>query len=518
MRIILSAVITTTMTASAAYAYDNSDDSYVRTNPEIESSAGQRQASVSYAKYPFLNLKANHIALNGHSWEALSHKFDRSGHDGTVNVVHIGDSHIQAEGSTSVIRHELQSMYGDAGRGLIIPFRLAGTNQPFDYRITSSTAMNSAKLLKTPWSTRMGFTGISLAAPTQRFTLSVSGDNRFDAFKIHGHGTINIVDISGSDNRPIGFSIDKTGSAPVFVHLDKSINDMTMTLSAPGANIYGIELIKDNHGVRYSAIGNNGATFSSYCDIPDMATGVAQLKPDLIILSLGTNEAFGKMSDETFYSHIGHMISDLRKTCPHAEILLVTPSECQRSVYTTVASGSKRKRRRRRIRNYAVNNNVERMARTIRRYGNDNHIPVYDFYEIAGGKGASEHWLKHRLLSNDRIHRTWAGYTLEGQLTASALIDVLTSPGKRLEMHSDNGAERQVIDTISRSVQTPAPDTQHNDIKIKDNKLNNRAVSAKSKKNKSYSKTGKKSKYSKTVKKKRSKKSARKRRSSNRRR
>lgn len=60
-------------------------------------------------------------------------------------------------------------------------------------------------------------------------------------------------------------------------------------------------------------------------------------------------------------------------------------------------------------------------------YASDNNIPLYDWYEIAGGKGSSPKWIADRTINTDRIHLTMAGYRLQGNLFADALIEAITA-------------------------------------------------------------------------------------------
>ncbi len=137
-----------------------SDDAEIRENPdlgparEISGTETARRRADYYSSYPFLNLDANRITMNGADWSALSAML-AAADDTVISIVHIGDSHIQAEGSTSRTRTLLEDRFGSAGRGLVIPFRLAGTNQPNDYTISSSSSFTSAKLLKMPWAVDM---------------------------------------------------------------------------------------------------------------------------------------------------------------------------------------------------------------------------------------------------------------------------------------------------------------------------------------------------------------------------
>jgi lysophospholipase L1-like esterase len=423
----LCIVATSIAIAAAPPLQQDASDSDVTTreNPELEAGSAIAQ-SRDYKSYPFLKLTENKIKYNEHSWQALAEKFNETKHGGTINIVHIGDSHVQADGNTGRIRKLLQEDYGNAGRGLMVPYRLAGTNQPLDYKITSAAPFTSAKLLKMPWPTQMGFTGISLHAETSKPTFKITSPSSFKNMNIFGDGkfTVETVTVAGKD---VTFST-KAQTWGVQITFAEEISSIDITLNGSNFNIFGFDVRKnDAQGVIYHAIGNNGATYSTYSLIGNTGKDISALSPDLIIISLGTNEAFGKLSDATFYSNIDVLVNDIRKHNPNAEILLTTPSECQRSVYSTKAIRRRGRRRTTKVRTYQINSNVNRMRNVILKYAADKQLAVYDFYEVAGGQGASAKWLQNRLLSSDRIHRTWAGYYLEGELLYHALSDAIKS-------------------------------------------------------------------------------------------
>lgn len=62
-----------------------------------------------------------------------------------VRIVHIGDSHVQAGFWTGDLRYHFQKRFGDAGRGLVFPFRLAETNNPLDIRWLSNKTWTARK-------------------------------------------------------------------------------------------------------------------------------------------------------------------------------------------------------------------------------------------------------------------------------------------------------------------------------------------------------------------------------------
>lgn len=376
----------------------------------------------------FINLKANSIKMNGDNWSVLGEDLARNAQFGGIfPILHIGDSHIQADAATGTTRELLQNVFGNAGRGLITPLKMARTNEPRDYRITSSTPWVTSKLMKTPWESPMMFTGVSITPMRNKFDLelgTVSSDkvkeNPFCAIRLFYQGELT-VDACISDGEKIFYTCEyRDGCAILRFH--NSVDSVTLKMSTDGnpydVHIAGAELLNSTKGILYDTIGNNGAMFMSYNALSDFHR-ISELSPRLVIISLGANEAFGVISDDAFEDTIDIMVKRVRKAAPDAKILLVTPIECQRR------TGSKR-RGKKRPGGFVVNSNVLRLRNVINRYGEDNHIPVYDLYEVAGGNGASEKWTSSGLMNQrDRIHLTWAGYELQGRLTYDALVKAL---------------------------------------------------------------------------------------------
>jgi lysophospholipase L1-like esterase len=393
-------------------------DAETRVNPVIDNEVS---VATTPREYDFINYDSNHINLNGQSWEPLARKFASIADGGRVSIVHIGDSHIQAEGSTSVTRSKFAEAYGDGGRGLITPFKLAGTNQPVDYTVTSDTEFTGSRLLKTPWPVQPGFTGIGIKPASDVFTLTITSQTPFDGVRIFGSGSITILDVAG-----MPFTTQLIDSVPTVKF--SSVSEATITLNTADAVLCGFELLSDKPGVEYSAFGNNGAAFSSYTDLGGIVgPAVSYLHPDLIIVSLGTNEAFGTISDVAFYDTIDKLMNELRAANPNAQFLLTTPSECQKSTIRTIRRG----KRRRKVKSYAINKNVARLRDVIVEYGKDNGIPVYDWYEVAGGEGSSHKWLANKLLGRDRIHLSWPGYAVMGSMLYDAINDAVVKSGNQ---------------------------------------------------------------------------------------
>ncbi len=405
------------------------DDALIRENPEQEE-APATLVTANYQAYPFLKLSHNHIALNGADWGSLRRRFDACD-DTVISLVHIGDSHIQAEGSTSRTRSLLQHRYGNAGRGLITPFKIAGTNQPLDYSIVSTSSFTSAKVLKQPWPIEMGFTGIALQPNSKFFEFTIGVEDRgegnavdFDFVRVFTHGNLpTLKSVLVPRGKQSVYNHTVQGDT-ITIFLLEPQERITLNFEANGpCQIFGFDLQNQMTGLVYHAIGNNGATYNTYNSVPNFGRDLASLSPNLVIVSLGTNEAFGKISDDVFYSNVDRLVTDIMSNNPEAQILLTTPAECQRSTMVRTGKGKKR----RRTRSYSVNTNVARLRNVILRYGTDHQIPTYDWYAVAGGQGSSTHWIQKSLMKSDRIHNTWAGYALQGSLLYDALIECLST-------------------------------------------------------------------------------------------
>ncbi len=385
----------------------------------------------------FVNYKANHITLNGADWSGLrkSLRSPKSWHGGKWQAVQIGDSHIQPDIMTAQVRHRLQHKWGNGGRGLIAPLNLARTNEPRDYYLKSSCRPSAtSKLLSRTWSTEIGLTGVAIGWDTAFTELGLRAKMAADRFTsvtlLHApHGGYETASTGGE----VLFGKELSPWASRF---DLPAATDTVTLGVPcTSDFHGAILSNNKQGVMVHAIGNNGATCGTYLKVDRFAEQMKVLDPQLIIISLGTNEAFGNISGVE--SNLHQLVTRLRTAMPKAQILLTTPMECQKRVSTKVAErvkvGGGRKRKAsyktvyKTVTSYAANSNVPRVRDIIMEYGRRHRIAVWDLYTIAGGAGASNKWVAAGLMNpNDHLHQLEAGYELQGQLLADALMEALT--------------------------------------------------------------------------------------------
>lgn len=389
-------------------AQDESQED-LRLNPEIEQGADEADYD-----YPFLDLDANRIHMNGADWSSVRERYSLSCDTGDVfSVVYLGDSHVQADFGGAVLRRRLSVTPGSAGRGIVIPFKLAGTNEPADYSVRLQPRYESAKLMKQPWSVEMPFTGIGLRPLSREccFEISCAGQP-FSEVRLHYRGERpQVCRVESAEGIEIPFEYcDST------IWLDETVADIKVCFESAERTVFGgFELWSSGGGVLVHSVGNNGATFSSYNGIDNFGRRLAALQPDLIVIALGTNEAFGRFDEDRFRESVGALLDDIIGENPDAALLMVAPAECYRRVY-------RRQKGRRRRAVSVVNENVARVRAVLKEYSEAGGIPFYDSYAVAGGAGSAAKMKQAKVLGNDGVHYTAPGYRMWGSLLGDAIL------------------------------------------------------------------------------------------------
>lgn len=342
----------------------------------------------------FVNYAMNRIELPATAdrakWAALATELDSARSQGRhVDIMQIGDSHTQAEMGTEVTRRMLQHRYGNGGRGLLSAYVPAGSNQPLDYRMQATLPVDSqARLLKRPWDIQPGFTGVAASGNrANRITFKTLGcGHKFDKARI----------FTSEGEHDVNFP---------------SLTDSAMFYLFPGERVFGVYVENtEEPGVVFSTIGNNGACYSDYLLLENFASDVAKFNPRLIILSMGTNEAYSTMTDEEITASMERLTDSLRQTNPEAVFMVVTPMESDRRI-----DGG-----------FELNTRVAQVRDLIVDYARNNGLGIWDFYNIAGGEGSADKWISAGLMNRrDHVHLTGDGYRLQGRLAGEALLNLL---------------------------------------------------------------------------------------------
>lgn len=377
-----------------------------------------------------------HVLDDTHSLDLFFAGLDSlyAGKDTVLTVVHLGDSHIQAGYLPGRVMRLMQQQFGNAGRGWIAPYKLSRTNEPDDYFISSVVKdWIAGRCIQNNRKCAIGLGGIGIQSAAASINLDISiapvngaGYAFNQAILYRGDQSMPMlptgklkdsVQVSFSSVSPVSGVLADTFRLPCLtdtLQLHSSRRKQgTDTLLPPSSfkNLYyGFNLSNGGPGILYHMVGVNGAMFQNYTD-ESYISQLALLEPSLLIISLGTNETFGRrFTSAEFSGQIEKFLQLIRKYMPQTTLLLTTPPECYKRIYI------KKKR------TYVRNENTQRAAKAIVEVARREGVACWDLFATTGGKNSCTKWHKAHLMGRDRIHFTKEGYREQGSLLYRALM------------------------------------------------------------------------------------------------
>ncbi len=387
----------------------------------------QTADSLSYNQFKFINQKINKIENDSGTLRLFYEKLHllEKNEKGRINIAHIGDSHIQADHFSGTIRQKLQLRFGNAGRGLIFPFKVAKSNEPASYKTTSTSVWDAKRNVFYLNPMPIGVSGFTIETKDSCSEICLTVKDQpglgygFTDFTLFHDKSINNYDISICDElsceRGVFRSTDRSATSFAselkFDKPQRQIvlrNKLSDTLNQKSTRIYGMLLENDSAGILYNMIGVNGAEYKHYKLSEHFNEQLAYLNSDLIIVSLGTNEAFYPNFDKAlFYKNIDTVITNIKMANPKAVILLTTPADSYRRARKGRMKNPDMKDARLMVINYCLQHNM----------------PYWDLYEIMGGYGSMSKWFTAKLAAKDRVHFNGKGYKIQADLFYKAFMN-----------------------------------------------------------------------------------------------
>ena len=337
--------------------------------------------------------------------------------DKKINILHIGDSHLQADYITHTTRVSLQKIFGNAGRGFIAPLKISKSNEPFNYQTTSNKTWKSTRCVSSKQLQTIGLSGMSIKTNDKSATIQIktystdSLDYSFSKITLFHSKNDSAYSTGIQDtSTKISFNFIKTNLSFTSKYIaSKKVSQVEVQLTKTDSTqsnflFYGANLENDDNGILYHCIGINGARYKDYSKSSDFCLQTSSINPDVILISLGTNESFQKnYNSEIFYKEIDTLVKKLKYTNPYTPILLTTPAN---SFYYQ-----------------QINYNIPLISKTIVQYAKDNNLAYWDLYTITGGENSAILWKKTNLLSRDGIHYSKDGYIHQGNLLTKAILN-----------------------------------------------------------------------------------------------
>lgn len=358
----------------------------------------------------------------------------RAGKDTVITVVQLGDSHIQAGHLSGRVMRLFHGAFGNAGRGWIAPFKLGRSNEPNDYFIRSvvrdwTVGRCIQRVPKTP----IGIGGMGLRSFSPSINLDViiapkngAGYAFNEAILYRGDRSMPMLPAGALKDSIQLFKADTTCAPGLLAdtfRISHPIDTLQLQSSRrkegtdrllPASSFrnlyYGLSLRNGQPGILYHSIGVNGAMYVNYTDSAYVRQ-LALLKPSLLVISMGTNETFGRrFSAAEFEEQIHAFLAVVKREMPGTAILLTTPPECYRRTRVN------------KQRVYVRNDNTERAAQAIRAAARAEGVACWDLFAATGGKNSCRKWHAARLMGRDRVHFREEGYAEQGTLLFRALM------------------------------------------------------------------------------------------------
>ena len=348
---------------------------------------------------------------------------------GTLRVVHMGGSHVQAGWISDQIRQRWEQLAPGTqpDAGLILPHRLVRTNTSARIELSGSEHWSGARCGVRQHEGPFGATGVRAETGDAgaRWVQSCSGpDGRLqqsDRVTIYGtaQGLEPVWDGPPATARrlphPAGwtFHFDPPVDTlrfrwdPVPAPAPDSIPDSV----PPRARVHGWNCALTSapaHFV-YHDLGNNGAATYSYLRdgfSPDFLAQWADLSPDLVVLGIGINDAHGdpdKFDVAAFEARYDSLLNGIRLAQPGAAFLFLTNTDSRYQGRPNRNALAVR----------------EAMFRLAARHG----AAVFDLFDAMGGLGSFRRWQQLDWAQDDGIHLNAAGYRIVGNLLFDAWLN-----------------------------------------------------------------------------------------------
>ena len=178
----------------------------------------------------------------------------------------------------------------------------------------------------------------------------------------------------------------------------------------------------DSSVVKLMVVAKNGAMAKTILNQVYSDTLVQQFNPDLVIISLGTNEAYNHVNMDTLSFYHEALIQQVFSDAPDCDILVTGPGDGLKRYYTKVRI-SRKKRRYRTVVNYVVNDYLVDVVEYYSSLTEKMDVAVWSFFPVMGGEDSIRDWNRKGFAQKDMIHLTKEGYRLESRLLLNAVMD-----------------------------------------------------------------------------------------------
>lgn len=335
----------------------------------------------------------------------------------SVRIVHYGDSQIEEDRISRVVRRRLQEQFGGKGVGLIPVYQSVQslTIGQYTSREPKRYMVFGLKQYRRTGSRMYGPMG-QMALIDSTLTVSINPRSKLTGMlPAHYFDRVTLLTHSGS-NLYAAWKGNRETIVPQNTHLQMttlqvpdSTTSLALTLSGYG-DVYGI-LLDGNTGVQVDNIpmrGCSGTIFKGI-DALQLSSYFSQTNTRLIIMQFGGNNMPYLKTEKAIESYITTLTEQVRymqRQAPEAQILFIGPSDMstrlqgKMQTYPWLADFDRR------------------LAQALTQAG----AAYWSMFEAMGGTGAMAQWVRSGLAGSDYIHFTRKGSDEVGEMLCNALL------------------------------------------------------------------------------------------------
>jgi len=376
----------------------------------------------------YLTVNPNRIYLPGNDFtyfDSLFYLLDHAKENKKIyRVMHYGDSQIEMDRITSVLRQRMQEMFGGSG-----PNMISAVHRISSISLTQSHSGNIVRYALIGDSTSYHASHNRYGVMAQfsqvngQATVSFSKSKNSQAYqKVHEISTVSIL----LGNNKEGFKAmlkaddyqaepqvlpEKSGPSLIRWELPYNVERGTITLQG-NAEIYAVMLDGD-YGV---AVDNNalrGCSGTIFTRINKnlMEESFQLLDTRLIILQFGGNRMpmiSGTNSIVNYIEELENQLQYFKEVAPQATLLFIGPADMGKSYNGKISTWK----------------GLPELNDSLKAMSLRNDMAYWDMFHVMGGEGSMAQYVKHRpqLGGPDYIHFTFLGAQEIGNDLAKSLI------------------------------------------------------------------------------------------------
>ena len=185
------------------------------------------------------------------------------------------------------------------------------------------------------------------------------------------------------------------------------------------------KMFSDTIAVYTKILAQNGATIQKILENEYSDSLILAFKPNLVIISFGTNESYNKMKLESFERYLNELISRIQNVGSKVDFLITSPAESMKKEIIKIKG--KHHGKYNYLTNYYSYPEMSATASFLKTYARQQQLAFWNFYECLGGETSASLLFKKGYMRPDHVHLTKEAYIYQAQWLFEAYKLVIDS-------------------------------------------------------------------------------------------